>query len=146
MRHLIQQSYDIFNIYGRDPENLSNVLKAFDMVLKDIPMRYVAEGFEIWLRVSSKFPTPADIHAHAKERYDLARAKAENNIPTKNRPRPKEPHQNAVPWAFLPYHEIVDRGLLQSVRDHIRALKPENAKDYIVFLKSFCNFPREFQA
>lgn len=109
-------------------------------------MRYVADGFEIWLRVSSKFPTPADIYTHAKERYDLARAKAENSTPPTNRPRPKEPRQNIVPWAYLSYGETAERGLLQDVCDHLRGMPPEKAVDYLAFLKSFKGYPRDFHA
>lgn len=145
LRFLLQQALDVFNIYGREPETLTNILKAFDLVLKDIPMPHVTDAFEIWLRMSATFPTPADIFKEAKERWELAKEREANKGRVINSPRPKEPRASAVPWAFLTYEQINQRGMMREILNHLAAMEPEKAREYIKYLKGHCFFPADFQ-
>lgn len=48
-----------------------------------------------------------------------------------------------VPWAFKDYKQISSEGLLGAVGQHIASLPRERAADYVLYLKNYCNFPRE---
>lgn len=61
MQGLLAQSYDIFNIYGKQPEAMKNILSGFALALQDYTEAEITAAFQKWLKTSAVFPTPADI-------------------------------------------------------------------------------------
>lgn len=52
----------MFNVYGKAPESLSNMLLAFSTVLEDCSVEEITAGFQHWMKTQSTMPTPADIY------------------------------------------------------------------------------------
>lgn len=64
LQDLLRQSFLIFNVYSRQPEDMQIVTQAFGMVLKKHSIERITESFQIWMEKSSAMPTPADILAN----------------------------------------------------------------------------------
>lgn len=80
LRHLLRQSFDTFQIYGKEPEALRNILGSFIAALKDIEIEFITDGFQSWLRSKSAFPTPADIRELAIEARNIAFSRKNSSI------------------------------------------------------------------
>lgn len=63
LANLLAQCFDIFPLYGREPEAADNIRRAFQYALADYTIEQVMEAFYYHLRHSKEFPTPADIVA-----------------------------------------------------------------------------------
>lgn len=61
LRYLLQQSIDIFNVYGKEPEQLKNILQGFVMILDPYSSEDISAAFKEWMAESANMPTPADI-------------------------------------------------------------------------------------
>lgn len=59
--NLLASCFDIFPLYGREPEAAANVVRAFQITLSDFGIKQITEAFRFHLRTSKEFPTPADI-------------------------------------------------------------------------------------
>ncbi len=149
MRALVYQSFNVFNIYGREPESLESILLGFTIALEDIPLDYITRAFKDWLKTNTDMPLPANIRKDAMEWIEIDRKKQERDSLPKleNHHKMAEPRViNAVPWAFMSYEQICRENMLNQVKDWITdELKPLNKhEDYIKYLKDFCNFPQNF--
>lgn len=58
---LVRQSYDMFQTYGRTPEQLTSLTKGFCQVLIKYEQQKIRSAFKIWLEDNTTMPTPADI-------------------------------------------------------------------------------------
>ena len=146
---MVYQSFNIFNIFGREPESLESILFGFTVGLEDIKIEYITRAFKDWLKTSPNMPTPADIRKSAQEyqRYDEERKRFASLPKIEKINRPAEPRKTeAVPWAFMSYKQICQANMLNQVKDWITdELKPLNKhEDYIKYLKDFCGFPSNF--
>ncbi len=61
LSNLLAQCFDIFPLYGREPEAADNIRKAFRLALADYPIDRIKAAFGYHLRISKDFPVPADI-------------------------------------------------------------------------------------
>lgn len=61
LSNLLAQCFDIFPLYGREPEAADNIRRGFRMVLADYPIDKIREAFDFHLKNSRDFPVPADI-------------------------------------------------------------------------------------
>lgn len=59
--HLVRQSYDIFNKFGRNPDELKSLTHAFLLDLENYSAEQITTAFTVWRRNNSVMPTPADI-------------------------------------------------------------------------------------
>jgi hypothetical protein len=69
---LLRQSYDNLQKYGKEPEDLRNILNGFTVVLKDLRIEFVTDAFQEWLRSRREFPSPSDIRSLALEAKKIA--------------------------------------------------------------------------
>jgi hypothetical protein len=53
--------YDGLKVYGKEPEQLSNAEKLFQMVLSDYDIASIEKAVRFYMRHNSEFPAPADI-------------------------------------------------------------------------------------
>lgn len=75
MQALLKQSFDIFNIYGKEPESLQNILEGFNLCLEDMEIKYITSAFKEWMASSKNFPTPSDIRSLAIEARNIAKSR-----------------------------------------------------------------------
>ena len=61
LTNLLAQCFDIFPLYGREPEAADNIRKGFRLTLSDYPIDKITEAFRYHLKISRDFPVPADI-------------------------------------------------------------------------------------
>lgn len=59
--HIVRQNYDILQTYGKDPEALKNMMRAFNDDLTGHKIESIREAFIKWRRKKNTMPTPADI-------------------------------------------------------------------------------------
>lgn len=79
---LLQQAYDIFDIYGKKPEQLENVMLGFLDVLAPYTDEQISEAFRTWLHNNKKFPVPAEIKEIIEEgSYSTYKVNYEQLIP-----------------------------------------------------------------
>lgn len=67
LSNLLAQCFDIFPLYGREPEAAANIRKAFRLTLSDYPIAKIEDAFRWHLKHFREFPVPADI-VHIIER------------------------------------------------------------------------------
>lgn len=58
----LAQCFDIFPLYGREPEAVVNINKGFNLVLSDCTSEQISGAFKYHLTVFKEFPMPADIY------------------------------------------------------------------------------------
>ncbi len=120
---------------------------GFTIALEDIDMKYINMAFKERLQNFSTMPTPAEIRNSAFEFQGMEeRAKQRQNTPQiENYYLPPKITKNCVPWYGLGYTGIVENGMLEQVKNHIRTeLNEEQQIEYIKYLRSWCNFPNDF--
>ena len=61
LRSLVQQSFEVFNVYGKEPEAAKAILHGFSQTLDGHSIEAITQAFQRWMRESSAMPTPADI-------------------------------------------------------------------------------------
>jgi hypothetical protein len=61
LKALINQSFQIFNVYGRQAESVQAIIGGFSMVLKDIHIDDITLAFREWMHEESNMPTPVNI-------------------------------------------------------------------------------------
>jgi hypothetical protein len=61
LANLLASCFDIFPLYGREPEAAANVVRAFRITLAEFEIEKIAQAFRFHLRTSKEFPLPADI-------------------------------------------------------------------------------------
>lgn len=69
---LLKQSFSTFNLFGKSPEDLENIARAFWITLEDCSQSEISSAFGEWLRGQSIFPTPAEIRKMALEYRTIA--------------------------------------------------------------------------
>jgi hypothetical protein len=77
---LLRQSYDNLQKYGKEPEDLRNVLNGFTVVLKDLRIEYVTDAFHTWLRSRREFPSPSDIRTLALDAKEVADSRRNSSV------------------------------------------------------------------
>lgn len=109
LQELLKQSYDIFEVYGKEPEALGNMLRAFVDALSDIELKYIMDAFKVWLREQRKMPVPADIREIAlllkRDRLKAQNARKQHSINEDrltSRFPDKEKHDNG--WEKLNFY------------------------------------------
>lgn len=58
---LLLVCFDVLKVYGKEPEQLENIEKIFQMILGKYPFAKVEEGFLKYMERKAEMPTPADI-------------------------------------------------------------------------------------
>jgi hypothetical protein len=58
---LVRQCFDVLDTFGKTPDQLTNIIKAFVTQLAEYPYAQVRDAFRQYLKRNSKMPTPADI-------------------------------------------------------------------------------------
>jgi hypothetical protein len=61
LSNLLAQCFDIFPLYGREPEAVQNIRAAFALTLADQPIDKIEAAFRYHLKHYREFPVPADI-------------------------------------------------------------------------------------
>lgn len=79
LQALLKQSFDIFNIYGKEPESLENILLGFNLSLEDMEIKYITSAFKEWMASSRNFPTPADIRKIAIQHKDFEKSRVNSS-------------------------------------------------------------------
>lgn len=60
---LLNQSYSAFNVYGKSPEEMEDVVCIFIDILKNHDEKSILRAFKIWMSEEKILPTPSDILA-----------------------------------------------------------------------------------
>lgn len=58
---LLTQSFEIFNVYGKEPEAVKSILGGFSVILAPYEIGHITAAFTRWMQISSTMPTPSDI-------------------------------------------------------------------------------------
>lgn len=53
--------YDALKVYGKEPEQLDNVNKLFQLILAEYEYPKIEEAFRYYLKYNNELPAPADI-------------------------------------------------------------------------------------
>lgn len=53
--------FDVLDTFGKEPEQLANINKAFQMFLADYPYSSIEKAFKVYMSEQSVMPKPADI-------------------------------------------------------------------------------------
>ena len=120
---LVRQSFDTFNLYGRQPESLENQTRSFSFVLKDFTDNEITSAFAEWL-TKETMPVPANIlalceFARKAPTIDGETVKARDAAKAREEQR-KRDLLNQSPLSDKEFDEM-----MENVRDQ---LKPERKK------------------
>lgn len=58
---MVKVCFDSQDTFGKTPDQLPNILKAFIFVLKNYSIQQIQKAFTQWLDAKTEFPKPADI-------------------------------------------------------------------------------------
>lgn len=104
-------------------------------------MRHINAAFKEWLQLHGEMPTPADIRHIAGEKAYLEQRRNEPQRQKVENVALPPPVRHQVPWAFMVYTEIQEKGLMPALKQHILAMQESKRDDYIKYLRSLCEFP-----
>lgn len=147
---LVTQSYDIFNTYGKDPEALRSIYKAFETELAGINSESLQRVFKEWLRTKSRMPTPADILGLLG--FETNQPKGPEHHVFESTPEQRQAYQKQmgkrVAWAKKNWNEM-DEKMHAEIVLHIGRLAlnkgNDRALDYIRYLQNFCGAPQDLK-
>lgn len=137
LNDLIKQSFNVFNVFGVQPEAITDKVKAFMLVLDTATLTEISNAFEIWMRTRSLMPTPADISelvqeekAHKRETLakDSAKPRARTDMP-------------GMPWQGKEWLELTARDKAELEHHLKNVLEPKQSAEYRKFLKAHCAYP-----
>ena len=136
-RSLISQSFDIFNIYGKKPEAVENIVSGFNITLDRCSIHDITDAFKEWMRDESTMPTPSDIYKLVS-RYESDREWEKNTVgPGKAAPRVDSPDR--IAWYGLTWKQIEEKGFMPQIEQHLIMLTgmhgKEKAVEYMRYLK-----------
>jgi hypothetical protein len=140
LKALVTQSFEVFNVFGKEPEAIKNIINSFMIVLEDQSLEDINYGFREWLRISSVMPTPADIRELATGEADHKRKYAARAVPAASvapTPLPKTP---TVPWRGLNWNQFTDADR-EALAEHLAGMEPKKAQAYRWYLHEFCGAP-----
>lgn len=61
LKEIIGFCFDSQRVYGKEPEQIGNVNKMFQLILAEYPYEKIRAAFIRFLKTSPEMPTPADI-------------------------------------------------------------------------------------
>ncbi len=61
LANMLKVCYDGLKVYGKEPEQLDNANKLFNLVLSDYPIEKIVEAMKYYIKHNTEFPAPADI-------------------------------------------------------------------------------------
>jgi hypothetical protein len=138
LRYLIQQSFEIFNVYGKEPEQAKSIFQGFVMTLEGVDMADIRSAFKDWMKQSSAMPTPSDIRKlaleNARDRTHAQTAKV-LALPA------KQPAARRAPWAYKMWADFTDEDK-RLLAIHLDELGPK-APTYLNYLHHHCGMPKE---
>lgn len=137
MRYLIQQSFEIFNVYGKQPEAAKSIFQGFHSILENHEMADITRAFQHWMQEKSTMPTPSDILSRADEiRKDRT---AQKNYPAAQ-PVPKEPVK-MVPWAYKRWENFTESDRI-GLDEHLASMDSDKRATYVNYLVNWCGSPK----
>lgn len=146
LRALIDQSFDIFNLYGKSKSSAGSLLQGFDTVLEQYSIAMITQAFQEWMGKSSVMPTPSDILKIClalREDENQAKRIDATHQRLKQLPPPSSPKKNAVPWACKQWIDFTDAdksGLLK----HFSGMSAQKSNEYKKYLNHQCGVPMGF--
>lgn len=143
---MVRQSFDIFNIYGKEPETVTNITLGFAIALENCDIVDIKAAFNAWLKETSVMPTPADILKKAEE-FRAFRFQNANGSKKTVVNRAREPHAEHLPdeertiWRHQEY--TIDRA--QAASDYFLSLPTREerlrGKDWFEHARRFYKYP-----
>lgn len=136
---MVTQCFDSLNIYGKEPEQLENMILMMVHALAEYEYLEIKNAFIEWVKTRGEMPTPSGIieiiHANRPKReqkYDHATPEEYAEAAERRR------NPRRVPWfgKMLKDFTPKDRELLDA---HLAGLGPEKADNYRKFLKEFAH-------
>jgi len=146
---LITQSFDIFNVYGKEPEALKNIIQGFSVALQNHDMQDIQAAFGQWLREKPNMPQPCDIGALAADwkRFRLSRRRS-MSVPTTNAPSTSGDYRvngyTPVSWAFKHFAEFTLADF-DDLRQHLAGMTEPKKTNYENYLIKTCGFPKDWR-
>lgn len=141
LQALIEQSFEIFNLYGKPSESVKSVIKGFNLTMEPYDIYDINAAFKQWMAEKSVMPTPADIveiiKGIMKHRREMA---------VKPEPRAQPVHRNpgpasdAVPWYGLRWPQFT-QAHLAALQAHLATMEPEAAREYRLYLHHHAGAP-----
>lgn len=131
----VTQCFETFPQFGE--MGLETKIKTFNVGLEDYTLEEIDYGFRQWLKESKKMPLPVDIVTLAKSHRAHVASVSKPHVPAMPLPRPPA---KSVPWAYMSWKQIEDRGFMPKVEEHLAQITREHgeqrADEYLHFLKT----------
>ena len=151
---LIRQSFDIFNIYGKQAESIENVIAAFELVMEPFDESHIRAAFREWMASSANMPTPSDIGKIAEriQTEEKERRAYAEKPPVIAKANERANNYRTVPWAGKDYQTCKKENLIHLIIDHIMTFSPvptgqraefmSKRDSYIHYLHHHFGFPK----
>lgn len=117
---LIQQSFDVFNVYGKEPEAATNIIMGFKIVLEPYRIDDITAAFVQYMGTAKVMPVPAQIKEIVIEIQAERARKSNHQGKVVNLPRnPKLMIEHAPnPWHGTKRADWGDETLKQFIEAH----------------------------
>lgn len=135
---LVRQSFDIFNVYGKDPSSVENIILGFSIALEEYDIQDISKSFKQWMKSSSAMPAPADIAKLCEESKSYRVSVSKTPAPAMRAlPKPC----GMVPWYNLPWREAEQ--FSQEICKHFSELDKPKREGYASYLVYHMKWPRD---
>ncbi len=138
---MVRQCFDSLNIYGKEPEQVENMILMFIHALQEYEIIEIKRAFVDWVKSNAEMPTPAGIIEIIQSYRPKAPIKYDHSTPEeyeaaaerKRNPRP-------VSWYGKNWKQFTE-GDKKDLSAHLVSLGPLKANDYRLYLQKYCEAP-----
>lgn len=134
LKALITQSFQIFNVYGRQAEAVNAIISAFSYALEEYHIDHITAAFQEWMLEQSVMPTPADILKITK----ILDADEKARLAGFQRAKPAYEHIfERPPWIAELYSGRVKPETMQKFKAFLMTIPEERGR---LYCGTLCNY------
>lgn len=135
---LVRQSFDIFNVYGKDPSSVENIILGFSIALEEYDIQDISKSFKQWMKSSSAMPAPADIVKLCEESKSYRATMSKTPVSAiRALPSPK----SEVPWNGKRWYDA--EPMSGEISKHFASMEKPKREGYAAYLVYHMKWPKE---
>jgi len=141
---MTEQCFDSLNIYGKEPEQLENMILMFIHALDEYHLPEIQKAFIDWVKTNAEMPTPAGIIQVIMNNRPAHPVKYDHATPEEYAQAAEQKRNpKTVQW-FGKTWENFTHDDKQKLSAHLKNLGKERAETYAIYLKDWCKVPKDF--
>jgi hypothetical protein len=138
---MVSQCFDSLNIYGKEPEQLENMILMFTHAFQEYEIHEIKRAFVDWVKTNAEMPTPAGIIEIIHSNRPKAPIKYDHSQPWEYEAAAEaKRNPKRVQWFGKMWENFSDDDK-KKLAVHMASMTKEKASNYALYLKNFAKAP-----